>query len=638
MNQDSGAPMYFAGQIQDFSAPKAAEAALRASEQRFRLLSEQASDLVRIVQGDGTILYASPSHQRILGYAPADLVGRASFDFIHPDDLPSMLNEFNAAIFRGDAVITSTYRMRHADGSWRMIEVTATNHLDDPVLRGLIVNGRDVTDRLAMEAALRASERRFRTLIEKSFDGVVLADAEGRAQYVSPSLQRILGFSEAELLGSAPLDVVHPADLPTVLERLQDLLQRPGQDSRMVYRICHKDGSYRWIEVVASNLTADPSVAALVLNLRDITEQRHAELAHERLAAIVASSSDAIIGHALDGTIDSWNAGASHLYGYAPAEILGERLAVLVPPERVAELTTLLDTLQRGGSITQYETVHRRRDGTLLDVSLTMSPIRGSAGVDAAATIARDIGHRKLALREAERARAAAEDLARMRSDFVASVSHELRSPLTAIVGFGELLQERWDQLSEAKRLERIGHIVQAANRQKDLVEDLLLLSRLEGVAPAPQRHTVALAALVHQAVAEVKGSYPGQRIALRGATSLRVQADPSSTVQILANVLDNAAKYSPEGRSIRVTWGQDNDMVVVRVMDRGSGVPVEGREQLFTRFGRIPGSRIREGRVGTGLGLYLSKRLAEAMAGDLDLESSGPEGSTFRLRLPAAQ
>jgi signal transduction histidine kinase len=229
----------------------------------------------------------------------------------------------------------------------------------------------------------------------------------------------------------------------------------------------------------------------------------------------------------------------------------------------------------------------------------------------------------------------AAEALAQLRADFVAAVSHELRTPLTAIVGFGELLEAHWEQMSEATRRERIGRIVQAANRLHRQVEDLLLISRVETERLVPVSMPLDLAPLLAQAVAEVQAHYRGQAIVLEGPPEVRVRADPTRTIQVLVNLLDNAAKYSPEGSPIAVTWQRAGAMIVVRVADQGPGVPEQGRDQLFTRFGRFPGSRIRAGRVGTGLGLYLSRRLAEAMGGDLDLEATGPEGSTFRLRLP---
>jgi two-component system sensor histidine kinase KdpD len=235
---------------------------------------------------------------------------------------------------------------------------------------------------------------------------------------------------------------------------------------------------------------------------------------------------------------------------------------------------------------------------------------------------------------EQERARAA-EELAQLRSDFVASVSHELRTPLTAIIGFAELLRARWDRMSEAHRSAQIDRIVLAAQRQQRLVEDLLLVTRLEQGALQPHPEPVELASLVRQAVDEVRGAYRGQLVDLQGPEGAVVLADAGYALQILANLLDNAAKYSPEGSPITVQWGAEGELVAVRVRDHGSGIPAGARAQLFTRFGRVPGSRMRAGRAGTGLGLYLSRTLAAAMGGSLELEESSPQGSTFLLRLP---
>lgn len=243
---------------------------------------------------------------------------------------------------------------------------------------------------------------------------------------------------------------------------------------------------------------------------------------------------------------------------------------------------------------------------------------------------------RNARLYAAEQARThAAEELAQLRSDFVTSVSHELRTPLTAIVGFATLLQERWDQTDERHRLDQVDKIVTAANRQRHLVEELLLLTRLDQGDMAPRTAAVDLVGLVRQATDEVLSAYPGQRIELSGPATLVVLADPERATQVLVNVLDNAAKYSPEGSMVTVSWGRGGGMGVVRVRDQGPGIGDKGRAVLFTRFGRVPGSRIRSGRVGTGLGLHISRRLAEAMHGDLDLEMTGPRGSVFRLRLP---
>ena len=238
----------------------------------------------------------------------------------------------------------------------------------------------------------------------------------------------------------------------------------------------------------------------------------------------------------------------------------------------------------------------------------------------------------------AEKGRASsAEELVHRQQDFVMAVSHELRTPLTSILGYAELIQARWSFLSDEQRLDRIGRIARAASRQQRLVEDLLLLSKMGNEPILVDCVPVKLAPLIGRAADEVCDYYAGQTVCLDGAHDIWVSADPSRCLQILANVIDNAAKYSSEDGPISITWQQEGALVAVRIHDQGPGVPEEGLNRLFTRFGRIPGSRMRAGRVGTGLGLYLSRELAVAMGGDMDLEETGPSGSTFRLRLLAA-
>ena len=243
----------------------------------------------------------------------------------------------------------------------------------------------------------------------------------------------------------------------------------------------------------------------------------------------------------------------------------------------------------------------------------------------------------QLYVAEQQRARAA-EDLARLRSDFVASVSHELRTPLTAIVGYGELLEHRWAQLDDPARLASVRKIVASANRQQRLVEELLLLSRVEARSVTVAQVVSPLTELVRRAVDEVQASYRGQRVSIEGPADIAVLVDPDRVIQILVNLLDNAAKYSPEGAAIEVRCSEADGAVQVLVRDFGRGLPERGQEALFTRFGRLPGSQARAGRVGTGLGLYLSRQLAALMGGALDLEHTGPEGSTFSLRLPGSR
>jgi signal transduction histidine kinase/DNA-binding response OmpR family regulator len=330
------------------------------------------------------------------------------------------------------------------------------------------------------------------------------------------------------------------------------------------------------------------------------------------------------------GVIAKFTGGALATLGQHSADRLGLSIDVIFArhPDVIARARaalageTLATTFEDGGRVFEER----------------WTPQRGAGGaITGAVSVAVDVTEWARAQSAAEQARAAAEELARLRSDFVGSVSHELRTPLTSIVGYGELLQHRWTQMEETRKRVLIDRLVDAAHREQRLVEDLLLLSQIDRETPRTYSRPCNLAMLAQRAADEVRGSFAQQQIELWGPRDVSVLADPDRMMQVLVNLMDNAAKYSPEGSPVQVSWDLEGVMVALRVRDLGPGVPEIGREALFTRFGRVPNSPIRAGRVGTGLGLFLSRSLAEAMGGDLDLELTGPAGSTFRLRLPIA-
>jgi signal transduction histidine kinase len=229
------------------------------------------------------------------------------------------------------------------------------------------------------------------------------------------------------------------------------------------------------------------------------------------------------------------------------------------------------------------------------------------------------------------------QELDQLRSDFVSTISHELRTPLTGIKGFTETLLSYWDRMDEARRLEMVRKVNGSSRRLERLVRDLLLISRVEsGVLPV-RRTVTELDPLVEGAVREVEGKYRGQEIQMCPcAQPLMVLADPDRVQQVVVNLLDNAAKYSPEGRPIRVRCNRAGRAVRVSVVDRGPGIERADFARLFTRFGKLD-RHPRAGHGGTGLGLYISKSLVEAMGGGIAVRSRPGWGSIFSFTLPLA-
>lgn len=599
---------------------------------------------VVVLDATGAVVHANEAALRILGLTLDQLLGRTARDprwqAIREDGTALMTPEHPglAAVQSGRPqrdVVLGVAVPPERERRW--LQADAIPLLDgDGATSGAVVTFRDITEQRRAEEALRTSEQRFRTLMEEAPIAISIKDASGRYEAVNPAYCSLYGYSQEELLGQS-LTVIFPEDRQARMAE-QHAAHFDAGRSGGEYEARTKDGRAVYVATASIPLPDLDSRRLRASFTVDITARKREQETQARLAAIVASCEDAIIAKSLEGIIESWNLGAERLYGYSAEEVIGRHIDMLAPADRHQEIASIMARLGRGEPIPTFETVRVRKDGSAVDVSLSISPIKDAAGrAIGVSTVARDVGERVCAEREAERARAAAEDLARLRNDLVTAISHELRTPLTVIVGVTEMLQVRWPELSDGARLEKVTRIAAAAGRQSQLVADLLLLSRIEGDALLLNRAVEAVAPLARRAVAAVQATYGGQRIEVTGPERLSALVDGERVLQVLINLLDNAAKHSQVGSAIEISWAAEADAVVVRVRDRGLGIPEESRPQLFTRFGRVPGSGIRAGRVGTGLGLYLSRELARAMGGELELEATGPDGSTFRLVLPAA-
>lgn len=264
--------------VRDITAEIVAENSLRASEQRFRSLVRNVTDIFTVLDAEGHIAFISAAADRILGYTDGTLGGQLVWRFIHPDDLPIAKENFNR--LRQDppgTVVRAVARFRHRDGrTWVPLDIRAQNFLHDPAIGGIIGVGTDITERLQAEEALQASERRFRSLVQNSSDVVMLLRADGVIGYMSEAVRPVMGRAPEEFVGRPGLEFVHPADIGDVREAFRKF--SAGEEShRVVFRVQRADGAWRWMEVKGNHRLKDPDVRALVFNARDITERREAE-------------------------------------------------------------------------------------------------------------------------------------------------------------------------------------------------------------------------------------------------------------------------------------------------------------------------------------------------------------------------
>ena len=248
----------------------------------FRRLIENASDLIQVVSPTAGIVYTSPSVERLLGYTPEEILGASTMGFIHPDDHNHVQQEITALLARPGVTRATTYRVRHKDGRWRTLEARGRTLSLSDVSEGLVVNARDVTERVEAEAALRASEEHFRRLTENASDMIQIVDADARIVYTGPSVARLLGYTPAEIAGEWALSFLHPDDTATATASLAVLASAPGTSLSICYRVRHKDGRWRHFEANCRTLSPDSPDEGFVVNTRDITERVEADEALRR--------------------------------------------------------------------------------------------------------------------------------------------------------------------------------------------------------------------------------------------------------------------------------------------------------------------------------------------------------------------
>src|SRR5918993_316379 len=242
-----------------------------------RSVVENSSENVTMIDPDGTLRYASPAFERMLGYAPEEVVGKMNvLDHVHPDDLPHVLEETERALSAGGvATNKAEYRFRHKDGSWRWVESAGTYLLDDPHVKGVVVQTRDITERKRTEEALREAEERFRRSFDDAAIGMALVGTDGRFLRTNRCLCEILGYREVELLGKTFQDITHPDDLYVDLDNLRSMLARETRAYQTEKRYFHKEGHVVWI-LLSVSLVHDEEGEPLyfVSQIQDISERK----------------------------------------------------------------------------------------------------------------------------------------------------------------------------------------------------------------------------------------------------------------------------------------------------------------------------------------------------------------------------
>jgi PAS domain S-box-containing protein len=634
---------------------ESAVAGREAAETRYRAVVEQVPLVIYIdaLDRNSSALYMSPQVEPLLGYSPDEWIADPELftKLLHPEDRDRVMDEI-ARVHRTHEPFSCEYRLLARDGRvvWFQDHARHVAGADGKpaYAQGFML---DITERKAAELALAESEERFRTLVS-NVPGVIFRcaiDSDWTMEFLSNEVEDLVGYPASDFIQNEVrsfASVVHPEDAK-FLEQEVDQAVKEGRPYTTEYRVVHRDGSVRNVVERGQAIAGRDGLLKLDGAIFDITERRQAENERVQLAAIVESSEDAIMAASLDGVLTSWNSGAERLFGYRADEVLGKPLDILTPPDRSAEPRVFFEKVISGKSIKRLETVRRRKDGTLIDVSFTYSPLRDAAGaIVGASAIAHDITERRRA--EAERERMVEElaeqnerlrELDRLKDEFVALVSHELRTPLMSIRGYLELVLdgEAGDLTDEQRQF--LGVVERNAHRLLALVGDLLFLAQVEAGKLSLEIGAVDLSSIAAETVETARplAEEKGVTLTLASGPLPLLAGDRGRLTQLLDNLVSNGIKFTPSGGRVDVRVRGEHGSAVVEIRDTGMGIPAAEQQHLFERFFRT--SKATEQAIpGTGLGLAISKAIVEAHGGQIAVASEEGAGSTFRVALPIRQ
>jgi PAS domain S-box-containing protein len=478
-------------------------------------------------------------------------------------------------------------------------------------------------------ADLQQRERELRDFIENVAVALHWVAEDGTILWANQAELRLLGYSREEYIGHNIMEFhVDESVILDILRRLKNDEELNGCEARLR---C-KDGSLRHVSINSSVYREEGRFVHTRCVTLDITDQKTSEL-QERLAAIVESSDDAIIAKDLNGIIQSWNRGAERIFGYRAEEIVGKHISTLAAADVIDEIPDILARLARGERVDHYVTKRKTKDGKIVTVSLTVSPIRDATGsIIGASKVARDMTERdrhEQALREANAA------LTRSNADlqqFAYSASHDLQEPLRMVATYSEMLRREFGAKLGPSGDEYIGYTIRGALRMEQLLNDLRAYTLASTSGEEPTDNLDA-GQILDKALANLEAAIMESGALITRADLPRVRIHEFQLEQLFQNLIGNAIRYrSSDIPRIHVAAERQGREWLFSVRDNGIGIDPQYKEQIFGLFKRLHSA---SEYPGTGMGLAICQRIVERRGGRIWVESEPGRGSTFFFTIP---
>jgi len=564
-----------------------------------------------------------------IGYSIEDLIGVDCVDILLERSRPFVRERLNKCFENAE---NQEFEFEVFENIWagaRLVPLVSNSEVTH-----IMIFVTDITNRKLAEQKLLQSEERYRALTENISDAIVLVNKDFELEYISPTTERISGYSASQAKSKLVFDFIHPDDVKVERELFAKAYNSPGVPFQKQNRIINSSGKAVWVEGTIVNLLDNNHVESYVINFRDITSRKELEEKQALMALIVNSSDDAIISKSIDGIITSWNVGAQKILGYTAFETIGKHISMLVPIEYRNEEAMIIETIKKGKSVEHFETKRRKKNGDLIDVSLTISPVKDNLGnVVGASKIMRDITERKKTDEELIRYNTELKKANSELDRFVYSASHDLRAPLKSILGLVSITKEIANP-KEEQLMDCLGMLNNSVLKLDNFIDDILSYSRNSRMEL--DRDIIDFKVLIEK----IRESYQF----IEGINDFDVQitncmediafvGDAKRISVILNNIVTNAFKYRDKTKDksyLKVHFTCNKTSTVIKFEDNGIGISNKDQEKIFNMFYRATMLS-----TGSGLGLYIVKETIDKLQGTITVKSELGKGTIFVVEIP---
>lgn len=586
---------------------------------------DRASLALHWVDREGFIIWANQAELDLLGYKEEEYIGARIADFhANKETIANILQK----LLNNERIEDCQATLKCKNGELKHVVINSSALMKGDEFIHSMCFTKDITEAVLAEkrkdqltVILQEKEERLRLALVSTGLGTWDWNSEKEVVHLSDLAQKMLELPHPLQSKQTVIERIHPEDIHTVYQQINRMSEN-GIDGHFDFTcriIKPTTDSVAFVKITGLAYFSGTRQSRRIIGaIMDITDQKKATEKSAELAAIVNSSYDAIIGKTLEGIITSWNDAAYSLFGYTSEEMIGQSILKLIPRERHSEEDYILGRMRQGHSIKHFETVRQTKSGKLIDLSLTISPIKNDLGeIIGVSKIARDITEKK---QEEQR-----------KNVFISMASHELKTPLTTVMIGAQMMQQHANIFGQKSA--QLGAKIEAQVKKMMLmIEDFLSIAEVEEGKLQLNKSAFQLERLMIDCVGDLPiGKHT---IEMYCDPTINIFADRTKMDQVIGNLLSNAIKYSPNGGKVMINVKTQAQNVRIYVRDEGIGIEKKHQKNIFKSFYRV--DNLNTSNIsGFGIGLYLVAEILRRHGSEIHVESVKGKGSTFYFDFP---